>query len=134
MVEQQADGTIEFRFFRPEARTVNLSGDFNAWHETCMPMERRGGGWWTYRLWLAPGVYQFRYIADGVWLPDYAAFGLEGGPFGWNSVLLVREAFSAPAGKLDRDRLRDERSKGTGRRHIREELIPSYFRGAAVRV
>jgi hypothetical protein len=58
-------------------------------------MEKGEGGWWSARLNLAPGVYQFRYQADGAWFNDYAAFGLEMGPFGWNSVVLVDEPSAA---------------------------------------
>ena len=41
---------------------------------------------------LAPGFYQFKYLADSEWYFDHAAFGMERGPLGaWNSVVLVRE-------------------------------------------
>ena len=35
---------------------------------------------------------QFRYLGDGQWYTDYAAFGLEYGPFGMNSVVKVEPA------------------------------------------
>ncbi len=89
MVTQQTDGTVEFSFFRPEAKQVSLSGDFNGWHKTSMPMSKDQDGWWRYSFRLAPGQYEFRYLSDGQWFTDYAAFGLERGPFGWNSVLKV---------------------------------------------
>lgn len=89
MVVQELDGTVEFSFFRPEAKEVALSGDFNGWHATSMPMTKDADGWWHYRFRLAPGLYQFRYLADGIWFTDYAAFGVERGPFGWNSVLKI---------------------------------------------
>ncbi len=89
MVTQMADGNVEFKFFRPEARQVFLTGDFSGWQKHCLVMTRDEEGWWTCQLRLAPGVYQFRYLADGQWYTDYAAFGLEKGPYGWNSVLKV---------------------------------------------
>ncbi|HOB75442.1 MAG TPA: isoamylase early set domain-containing protein [Phycisphaerae bacterium] len=89
MVLQKTDGTVEFSFFRPTASSVFVAGDFNGWHKTSMPMTRGEDGWWHCRFRLAPGIYQFRYLADGQWFTDYAAFGLERGPFGWNSVLKV---------------------------------------------
>jgi 1,4-alpha-glucan branching enzyme len=89
MVVQRADGIVEFSFFRPEAKQVSLSGDFNGWHKTSMPMSKDPDGWWRYDVRLAPGQYEFRYLSDGQWFTDYAAFGLERGPFGWNSVLKV---------------------------------------------
>lgn len=89
VVVQSPDGSIEFRFFRPGVRAAAVAGDFNAWQVRCFAMRPAGNGWWVYRLHLAPGTYQFKYWSDGEWFPDYAAFGLERGPFGWNSVLVV---------------------------------------------
>lgn len=89
MVFQQADGTVKFSFLRPEARCVALAGDFNGWHKSSMPMSPDEDGWWHCRFQLAPGTYQFRYLCDGQWFTDYAAFGLEHGPYGLNSVLQV---------------------------------------------
>ncbi len=96
MVAQCDDGSVEFRFYRPGARSVALAGDFNAWQKSCFPMKPDGDGWWTYRLHLAPGTYQFKYFVDGEWFLDYAAFGLERGPFGWNSVVHVDRGVVQP--------------------------------------
>jgi 1,4-alpha-glucan branching enzyme len=89
MVTQRSDGSMEFRFFRPQANQVNLAGEFNGWHKHSFAMTRMDDGWWQYRIHLAPGVYQFRYVADGEWFTDYAAFGLERNHLGWNSVAKV---------------------------------------------
>lgn len=88
MVQQLPDGMMEFAFLRPGARQVRLAGDFNGWQPT-FHMNQRADGWWRCRVQLAPGLYQFRYQADGQWYNDYAAFGLEHGPFGLNSVAKV---------------------------------------------
>lgn len=90
MINVSGNGEVEFQFFRPAAQQVALVGDFSSWDTSVLPMRRRRDGWWVHRLRLAPGVYQFKYLADGEWYPDYAAFGLERGGLGvWNSVLLV---------------------------------------------
>ena len=88
MVTQLPDGSVEFTFFRSQAKEVALTGDFNAW-QTCFLMSRGNDGWWRCQLMLAPGVYQFRYYSDGAWFNDYAAFGLEHGPYGLNSVVKI---------------------------------------------
>lgn len=85
------DGSVEFCFYRPEATSVSLVGDFNGWQRDADPMQADKDGWWHCRRRMSPGVYQFKYYADGQWYLDYAAFGLERGPFGWNSVVLVNE-------------------------------------------
>lgn len=88
MVSQTPEGKVLFQFYRPGARQLAIAGDFNGWkpsfHMTC-----DADGWWRSRIELAPGTYRFRYLADGQWFTDYAAFGVEPGPFGFNSVLKV---------------------------------------------
>ncbi len=101
MVTQIPDGGVEFTFYRPSATQVAIAGDFNNW-QTSFQMSRLPDGRWQSRLKLAPGIYQFRYFADGEWFNDYAAFGLEHGPFGLNSVARVDpprtpEPWQAPA-------------------------------------
>jgi len=85
------DGSVEFRFYRPQAARVDLVGDFNDWNEGSNCLESLPGGWWIARLRLEPGEYRFRYLADGIWFADYAAHGIEAGPFGWTAVLVVRQ-------------------------------------------
>jgi hypothetical protein len=91
MVTQTLDGKVLFQFYRPDVRQVTVAGDFNGWQNS-FHMSRGHDGWWRCQIELAPGTYRFRYLADGQWHTDYAAFGVEPGPYGWNSVLLVQPA------------------------------------------
>ena len=76
--------------FAPAAHSVHLVGDFNRWSLAATPMRRMKAGWWRCQLRLDPGVYRFKYYADGKWYHDDGAFGLEPGPLGdWNSRLWV---------------------------------------------
>ncbi|MCS7032820.1 MAG: glycogen-binding domain-containing protein [Phycisphaerae bacterium] len=93
MVSIREDGRVEFRFFRPGASRVTIAGDFDRWSGS-LEMRNAGRGWWIFDAELPPGEYRFRYRADGAWFTDYAAFGVELGRFGWNSVLIVPEAES----------------------------------------
>lgn len=97
MVVQLPDGTVQFTFICPQAEQVTIAGDFNGWQNT-FAMTRLDEKCWRSRMQLAPGLYQFRYCADGQWFNDYAAFGLEQGPFGLNSVLKVEPARRRPPG------------------------------------
>ena len=83
------EGIAEFRFFRPEACCVCLVGDFNDWRPEDMVMTRGADGYWWAHLRIPSGAYAFRYCADGHWYTDYAAFGVEPGPHGHNSVLRI---------------------------------------------
>lgn len=80
---------LEFRFFRPDASQVFLAGDFNQWSVGDLPMRRTQRGDWRARLRLPSGTYRFRYWADGHWYCDYAAFGIEYGPYGPDGVVHV---------------------------------------------
>jgi 1,4-alpha-glucan branching enzyme len=60
------------RFFLPghaDAKQVYLSGSFNAWSTTRLPMVPGDSGW-TISLNLLPGKYSYKYIIDGKWTPD----------------------------------------------------------------
>jgi 1,4-alpha-glucan branching enzyme len=83
------DGSVEFRFFRPEARDVRVAGDFNGWSGESLHMRPAGNGWWTARVVLGSGEYRFRYVADGRWFTDYASNGVEFAKLGLNSLLIV---------------------------------------------
>ncbi|MBS3733587.1 MAG: isoamylase early set domain-containing protein [Phycisphaerae bacterium] len=93
----------EFRFFRPAADRVELAGDFNDWREGQLPMSREDDGYWTARMRLPVGEFRFRYRADGQWFTDYAAFGVEPGRFGLDSIVRVPPASVPFAGAPARD-------------------------------
>jgi 1,4-alpha-glucan branching enzyme len=80
---------VEFSFFRPTARQVHLAGDFNNWRGGELPMVRGAHGYWIARMRLPAGEFKFRYCADGEWFTDFAAFGVEPGRFGLDSILRV---------------------------------------------
>jgi len=80
---------VEFAFYRPGAQKVHLAGDFNNWRDWELPMVRRTDGYWVARMRLPAGEFKFRYCADGEWFADYAAFGVEPGRFGLDSIVRV---------------------------------------------
>lgn len=83
------DDYVQFSFFRPGASKVFLTGDFNDWRVDQLPMVRQEDGHWLLRLRLQAGDYKFRYVADGLWYTDFAAFGVEPGRFGMDSIVRV---------------------------------------------
>jgi len=52
------------------ADQVWLSGDFNGWSPNATPMRRDSSGHWETTVALAPGRYQYKFVADGEWIPD----------------------------------------------------------------
>ena len=85
------DDWVEFSFYRPGARQVHLAGDFNGWRVNELAMVRGQDGYWHAKMKLPPGEFRFRYCADGEWFADYAAFGVEPGRFGLDSVVRVAQ-------------------------------------------
>ena len=78
-------------------------GDFNDWREGELPMARKADGYWTARMRLPAGEFKFRYYADGEWYTDYAAFGVEPGEFGLDSMVRVPQQVLRPTfGGTDR--------------------------------
>ena len=67
MTSLRSDGSVEFRFYRPQATDVKVSGDFNGWsHDVgAVRMRKLEGGWWAAEAKLDAGEYRFRYLADG---------------------------------------------------------------------
>lgn len=89
MVTVNEDGYAEFHFFRPNAANVFVAGDFNEWRTDQLKMVSAGDGYWVLKLRLPAGDHRFRYVADGAWYTDFAAFGVEPGQFGMQAVLRV---------------------------------------------
>ena len=54
-----------------DRKKVILSGNFNNWDEQDLLMHKTADGW-ELRLALKPGIYEYKFIADGEWLHDPA--------------------------------------------------------------
>ncbi len=52
-----------------ESQRVILAGTFNNWDEEALAMKRTGDGW-ELQLILPPGIYEYKFIADGQWMED----------------------------------------------------------------
>lgn len=68
---QSGTKAVSFRMNAPDATSVALVGDFNAWDPNARKMrQNKSGGWWiTIRL--VPGVYQYKFVINGIeWRED----------------------------------------------------------------
>jgi hypothetical protein len=76
------------RLEAPQARSVQVAGDFNGWRPEATPLRRGEGGIWGARVPLTPGRrYQYVFVVDGEWVPDPAAPSTDDGFGGRNAVL-----------------------------------------------
>jgi len=64
---------INFYCHAPQARAVQLAGDFNHWHP--LPMLPRDDGWRFIQLLLVRGHHQYRFLVDGKPMLDPRAMG-----------------------------------------------------------
>ncbi|MBD3221801.1 AAA family ATPase [bacterium] len=74
----------------PRAKDVRLTGSFNDWSRQGTPLYRREDGRWECVVPVQPGPHQYRFIVDGVWLPDpHNAHNVTNEFGGSNSLLQV---------------------------------------------
>jgi len=87
--QKSKNKNIEFHLSMPQAHSVSVVGTFNNWDTKRTPMQKDGANWKA-SIPLAPGRYEYRFVADGQWLSDPNAKESVGNDFGsTNSVLLV---------------------------------------------
>ena len=81
---------VVLTFYAPEAKTVQVAGSFNGWRAAANPLEHIGPDGWSVRLMLKSGLYEYRFVVDGVWTDDPQANRSAANPYGGlNSVLRV---------------------------------------------
>jgi chromosome partitioning protein len=84
-------GGVLFTINAPDARCVQLAGDFNGWVADGNEMQSIGGIW-KKLLPLPPGRYHYRYVVDGRWMTDPLNVNIEPTPWGgYNSVVNLDE-------------------------------------------
>ena len=66
---------VNFYFSKPNAKSVNLVGDFNDWNPGSLPMERRVDGWWFIQVPLTHGHHPYVFLVDGEPMLDPKATG-----------------------------------------------------------
>ncbi len=81
---------VRLEFIHPTAKTVSIAGTFNDWRPRATEMVPVGDGRWLKELVLPSGVYEYRLVVDGQWMPDPQAAESTPNPFGeLNSILKV---------------------------------------------
>ena len=73
---------VEFRLDAPEAEVVYLAGEFNGWDPYSLPMKKGKDGIWKVRTKLPPGRYEYKLMADRVWIEDLRDAERAMNPFG----------------------------------------------------
>ncbi len=76
-------------FTSAKACEVFVAGSFNDWQLRATPLKSVGDGKWSVGLSLAPGRYEYRFIADGEWVDDPKAKEFVPNPLGGQNAVLV---------------------------------------------
>jgi len=61
---------VEFRLYKPGARSISLVGDFNNWNPENDLLGKNRDGIWRLKKRIPAGKYRYKYIVDGEWVPD----------------------------------------------------------------
>ena len=65
------EGGVIFRYYDTKATRVYVVGDFNNWSVRSDPMtDKNADGHWTLLYTLSPGLYEYKFVVDGKWIPD----------------------------------------------------------------
>src|SRR5262245_21596358 len=87
---KKVDGSVqEFKLLAPTATKVELVGDFTDWQERPIHMLKLADGVWRANVSLPPGIYLYRFIADGEWWDDPESKARVSNPYG--SLDSIRE-------------------------------------------
>jgi len=88
------DGGVRFVCHAPEAKRVDVTGDFNQWKAgdgTSLMEPTDEPGVWKKEVTLRPGRYAYRLVIDGRWCSDPANPYVESNPYGeLNSVVEIQ--------------------------------------------
>ncbi len=60
----------KFSYHSETARSVSVAGSFNNWSPYALPMKKGTNNIWRAILETDPNYYYYKFIVDGVWIPD----------------------------------------------------------------
>ena len=69
--ESSAARSVEFAVDAPEEADVKIAGNFNGWSPEALACSKSNGRRrWCKSFSLKPGVYEYKYVVNGNWMPD----------------------------------------------------------------
>jgi len=101
---------VRFRILAPRADSVSVVGGFNGWDPARNPLRGPGpDGRWEATVRLAPGIWRYAFVVDGVWTvpPDAPRYEPDG--FGGRNGMLEVVAGSGGEAVTDDDSIRPRR-------------------------
>ena len=89
--ESNAARSVEFAVDAPEEADVKIAGNFNGWSPEALTCSKSNGKRrWCTSFSLKPGVYEYKYVINGKWMPDAGnKCGVDDRRGGKNSVIHI---------------------------------------------
>ena len=89
MTEPMTKQKVTFSCIAPEAKSVQVLGDFTGWQQAPIDLKKSKGGSWKKTVSLAPGRYAYRLRVDGQWQDDPECKLREPNTFGGENCVCV---------------------------------------------
>jgi 1,4-alpha-glucan branching enzyme len=83
---------VMFSLFAPEAKTVQLAGDFTSWEQSPIQLKKFKGGLWKASVSLPEGRHAYRLLVDGQWRDDPECRFRQPNQFGSENCICVVNA------------------------------------------
>lgn len=89
LIAQSQPEKVTFKIFAPKAANVSVVGSFNNWNPEVNQLSKKDSIWYADIL-MKPGYYYYKFILDGIWIPDPAnQWRINDGGDNFNSILKV---------------------------------------------
>jgi enterochelin esterase-like enzyme len=90
---KNADGTVTFNLFAPDAKQVKVNGDFNEIDHQDIAMTRDERGVWSATTSvLAPELYSYSFVTDGIRINDPSNPYLNRDVSTWSNIFIMSKA------------------------------------------
>ena len=87
--QKAAKQKVTFSYAGPEARSVEVAGDFTDWDKAPIALKKEKSGVWKKSVSLAPGQYQYRLLVDGQWRDDPQCPNRQPNQFGGQNCVCI---------------------------------------------
>lgn len=79
----------QFKFYAPDATSVELVGSFNQWRRNDILLKCGGNGFWTADITLNEGRHEYQFVVNGTkWIADPMALAFRADGFGGQNAVL----------------------------------------------
>jgi 1,4-alpha-glucan branching enzyme len=86
--DKSSSRKVIISFHAPLAAEVCVAGTFNGWDGHRDQLKKNRKGLWKLAKSLVPGIYEYRFVVDGIWRDDPSCANRHSNPFGGENCIL----------------------------------------------